>query len=163
MIPGKQTKEDTFNEFCQIAESYGVCDSMKNGGGHNRIRMGRDGNAKPRFLGCSRNGYMKIYYDKVDKETIETLNVQNISFAGKDEPYDLRCDLFPNDFTAFLSNVSQKLGRKQNASSLSINSPMPPKRIILNEDNSINYQCPRCDSEFRQAKRCPECGQLIKE
>ena len=44
-----------------------------------------------------------------------------------------------------------------------INTAMMPKNVAIDSEGIIHYLCPRCDCEFRQAKRCPECGQAIKE
>ena len=41
----------------------------------------------------------------------------------------------------------------------SINTPIPPKG--LSADGYVVI-CPRCDTKFKRADRCPECGQLIK-
>ncbi len=41
----------------------------------------------------------------------------------------------------------------------SINTPMPPKGISA---DGFVVICPRCDSKFKRADRCPDCGQLIK-
>lgn len=43
-----------------------------------------------------------------------------------------------------------------------INVPMKPKDIKTTTDGIVLYQCPRCDMVFKQARRCPECGQSIK-
>ena len=44
-----------------------------------------------------------------------------------------------------------------------INTPMKPKDIKSEANGNVIYQCPRCDILFKKAKRCPECGQSIKE
>lgn len=44
-----------------------------------------------------------------------------------------------------------------------INTPMNPKDIKTEANGTVMYQCPRCDILFKQARRCPECGQSIKE
>lgn len=44
-----------------------------------------------------------------------------------------------------------------------INTPMKPKAIKTEANGTVMYQCPRCELEFKQARRCPECGQSIKE
>ena len=44
-----------------------------------------------------------------------------------------------------------------------INTPMKPKDIKTDTNGTVMYQCPRCDILFKKARRCPECGQSVKE
>ena len=44
-----------------------------------------------------------------------------------------------------------------------INTSMSPKSIKTDTNGMLIYQCPRCDKFFKKARRCPECGQSIKE
>ena len=44
-----------------------------------------------------------------------------------------------------------------------INTPRKPKEIIQTDNGVVQYVCVRCENRFQKAKRCPECGQLIKE
>lgn len=44
-----------------------------------------------------------------------------------------------------------------------INTPILPKETIRNEDGSTRLICGRCETVFIKSKRCPECGQLVKE
>lgn len=43
-----------------------------------------------------------------------------------------------------------------------INVPLAPKRVIKLTDGSIHYVCGNCELEFKEAPRCPDCGQLVK-
>ena len=43
-----------------------------------------------------------------------------------------------------------------------INKELPPAKII-DDNGSIKYVCGNCSFEFVRAKRCPECGQLVRE
>lgn len=45
---------------------------------------------------------------------------------------------------------------------LDINTPMEPRDIIPDPDVGAYYVCGRCGFKYRMARRCPECGQLIK-
>ncbi|MBE5919941.1 MAG: hypothetical protein E7272_08855 [Pseudobutyrivibrio ruminis] len=44
-------------------------------------------------------------------------------------------------------------------STADINTPMAPKGESA---DGFVVICPRCDTKFRRAERCPDCGQLIK-
>ncbi|MBR3248198.1 MAG: hypothetical protein IKG03_07370 [Clostridiales bacterium] len=44
-----------------------------------------------------------------------------------------------------------------------INIPMRPKNTIYKPDGTSDYVCARCNYQFIQTSRCPECGQLMKE
>ena len=50
-----------------------------------------------------------------------------------------------------------------NGSANDINTPMKPKEIKTEENGTVMYQCPRCNESFKEAPRCPICGQLVKE
>ncbi len=43
-----------------------------------------------------------------------------------------------------------------------INTPLAPKSISKGPNGASIYQCGRCDYSFTAARRCPECGQLVK-
>lgn len=43
-----------------------------------------------------------------------------------------------------------------------INVPLAPKKVITLADGSIHYVCGNCELEFKEAPRCPDCGQLVK-
>ncbi|WP_026527814.1 hypothetical protein [Butyrivibrio sp. VCD2006] len=40
-----------------------------------------------------------------------------------------------------------------------INTPLPPKGMSA---DGFVVICPRCETKFKRADRCPDCGQLIK-
>lgn len=44
-----------------------------------------------------------------------------------------------------------------------INIPLRPQDTIRNKDGSIRLVCGRCETIFAKSRRCPECGQLVKE
>ena len=44
-----------------------------------------------------------------------------------------------------------------------INSPVMPKSKYIDESGTIHYICGKCSNDFKSARRCPECGQLVKE
>ncbi len=44
-----------------------------------------------------------------------------------------------------------------------INDPMSPFDIIATDNGIIQFICGRCRTQFNEAPRCPECGQLVKE
>ena len=43
-----------------------------------------------------------------------------------------------------------------------INIPLSPIGVNKSADGIISYTCGRCETEFVQAPRCPECGQLVR-
>lgn len=43
-----------------------------------------------------------------------------------------------------------------------INVPIKPRRVLLNANGTVQYECGRCGLRFKKASRCPECGQMIK-
>ncbi len=55
----------------------------------------------------------------------------------------------------FFSFVDECLSKDNNAD---INTPLPPKGMSA---DGFVVICPRCDTKFKRAERCPECGQLI--
>ncbi len=55
------------------------------------------------------------------------------------------------------SFVDECLGKSVNNSD--INTPIEPKEMSA---DGFVVICPRCDTKFKRAERCPECGQLIK-
>ena len=49
----------------------------------------------------------------------------------------------------------------KHAISFSINIPLSPMRITMNDNGMIQYVCGRCSYTFIKSYRCPECGQLV--
>ena len=45
--------------------------------------------------------------------------------------------------------------------SIDINTPIAPKKRIINTDGTVRLTCGSCGEMFFQAPRCPECGQLV--
>lgn len=156
-------KLDNYILFCQMAESYGVCDKMSGDDKHRRIHMGKDGNSRTRYYGQLRKDYMKIYYKADDEVRMDVKggSVLNVPLEGSN--YDYYSDIVPEDYDAFLKFVCHRLGRLPKNESLGINHPLKPKRVIYESDEITKYQCPRCDAIFKQSQRCPECGQLLYE
>ena len=66
------------------------------------------------------------------------------------------------DAHSFVWIIGEEKYMDWNENPSDINVPMKPKDIIKDEHGLTKYQCPRCDSFFKQAKRCPECGQAIE-
>ena len=58
---------------------------------------------------------------------------------------------------AFFDFVDECFGK--NVDNSDINTPLEPKG--MSADGYVVI-CPRCDTKFKRADRCPECGQLIK-
>ena len=58
-----------------------------------------------------------------------------------------------------LEFIDSKLCKKEAGLPDSINTPVEPKGLAV--DGSV-VVCPRCESKFKKADRCPDCGQLIK-
>lgn len=54
----------------------------------------------------------------------------------------------------------KSLSHEDNAEE-NINITKEPKSMVRDSIGNTIYVCPNCDSEFRKALRCPECGQLI--
>lgn len=155
-------KLDNYKLFCQMAESYGVCDRLSGDDKHKRVHMGVEEGSGTRYYGQLRKDYMKVYYSSRDKVDIEVTGGSALNVPVDNSQYDYYSDIMPADYDAFLSFVSRRLGRQSRMMAQGINYPMEPKRIIQGDDGSVNYQCPTCDLMFKQAERCPECGQLIK-
>lgn len=65
------------------------------------------------------------------------------------------------DAHSFVWIVGEKNYMNWNESEADINTPLVP-RFISEETGITKYQCARCDHMFKRARRCPECGQLIK-
>lgn len=62
-----------------------------------------------------------------------------------------------NNEEEFFGFVDECLGKNEDNSD--INTQLPPKGMSA---DGFVIICPRCDSKFKRAKRCPNCGQLIK-
>ena len=62
-------------------------------------------------------------------------------------------DLWDEVYKKFLSDI--------NNAKDDINTAKDPKNMFRDSIGNTICVCPNCDSEFRKAPRCPECGQLI--
>ncbi len=67
------------------------------------------------------------------------------------------------DAHSFVWIVGEKKFREWGQEVSDINTPLAPKEIITESDGIIRYKCARCSELFKQARRCPECGQAVEE
>ena len=103
---------ETYELFESIADSYGVCDMATQDGVHYRVRMGKKGKEKARFLACSRDGWMCLYYDYKDRGWINSI-CGNETAVVNDESYDFRCRVEPEQFNALITKTAEILGVKK--------------------------------------------------
>lgn len=103
--------KEGFLEFCELAKEYKVCDEISPGEKHDRVRMGKVGHHKARILGCSRVGWMKIYFDRFDAYIFEDLGIAYKKVTSGDEKYDFSGNLYPENYRVFLEKVQYKLQR----------------------------------------------------
>lgn len=103
-------KVETFRTFESIAESYGVCDMVTRGGTHERLRLGKTGKDKARFLACSRKGWICLYYDERDRYWMNGICPDETRVLS-DESYDYRCRVEPEQFELLLQKIADVLGR----------------------------------------------------
>ena len=106
----KASVKETVEAFSSLSKEYGVLDSSKSGGGHNRFRLGKVGREKALFLVCSRAGWMRVYIDKGEKALLEN-NGFPCEPTRDDENYDYRARVNAEDFEVFLKLVQKHLGR----------------------------------------------------
>ena len=106
----KPSVDETVETFSSLTKEYGVLDSSKSGGGHNRFRLGKEGSEKALFLACSRAGWMRVYIDKGEKALLEN-NGFPCEPTRDDEGYDYRTRVNSEDFDFFLKLVQKHLGR----------------------------------------------------
>ena len=109
-IVKKQSVDETVETFGSLTKEYGVLDSSKSGGGHNRFRLGKEGREKALFLACSRAGWMRVYVDKGEKALLEN-NGFPCEPTRDDADYDYRTRVNAEDFEVFLKLVQKHLGR----------------------------------------------------
>ena len=107
----KLTKQETVVLFDSLAKKYGVLDQAKSGGGHDRFRLGKDGNSKSLFLACSRVGWMCVYVDSTEKVLLENNGFTCKSITSGDELYEFRCRINADDFERFFEVVKEYLNR----------------------------------------------------
>lgn len=158
-----EAKLDNYKLFCDKAKTYGVCDKLSGDDKHKRIHMGKDEYSRTVYYGCLRKDSMKVFYRSTDKVDIKVKGGSRLNVPTDEAGYEYYSDIKQADYDVFLSFVSRKLGRKPVIPSLGINEPLEPKKKIYEDDGTIKLQCPRCDSIFANAPRCPNCGQLFKE
>ena len=106
----KLSKNETIKTFYRMAKEYGVLDSSKSGGGHDRFRLGKVGSRKALFLACSRVGWMCVYIDKNEKNYLENNGFPCEPTSG-DENYEYKTRVDDNYFGVFLKLVQIHLGR----------------------------------------------------
>ena len=158
-----EAKLKNYKLFCDKAKSYGVCDTMSGDDKHKRLYMGKDGLSRNLYSGHLRTDYMLVYYRSTEKVEITVKGRSKLNIPTKKHGCDYYSEVYPEDYDAFLSFVSQKLGRKMVEVLQSINVSLSPKKVIREDNDLIKLQCPSCDLIFAKAPRCPKCGQLIKE
>lgn len=106
----KLSVNETVEAFSGLAKKYGVLDSSKSGGGHDRFRLGKEGRGKAQFLACSRAGWIRVYVDKGEKALLEG-NGFPCEPTRDDEKYEYRTRVNKEDFDVFLALVQKHLGR----------------------------------------------------
>ena len=158
-----EAKLNNYKLFCDKAKAYGVCDKMSGDDKHKRIHMGKDEYSRTIYYGQLRKGTMRISYRSPYKVDITVKGGSRINVPEDNGRHDYYSEVYPEDYDAFLSFVSRRLGRKPAKTTQDINTPMVPKNKTREDNGTIKLQCPRCDSIFVEAPRCPECGQLVKE
>ena len=67
------------------------------------------------------------------------------------------------DAHSFAWIVGEKKFKEWGQDSSNINIPLAPEDIIRESNGIVRYKCVRCKGMFKQARRCPECGQAVKE
>ncbi len=157
-----EAKLNNYKLFCDKAKSYGICDTMSGNDKHKRLHIGKDEHSRIVYQGHLRKDHMQIYYRSTEKVDITLKGRSKLNIPTERYGCDYYSEIYPEDYDAFLSFVSKKLGRKPLKASLDINTPMNPKKEIHGENGTVKLQCPRCNSIFVKAPRCPSCGQLIK-
>ena len=158
-----EAKLNNYMLFCDKAKSYGVCDIMSGDDKHKRLYMGKDEHSRNIYSGHLRTDYMLIYYRSTEKVDITVKGRSKLNIPTKKYGCDYCSSIYPEDYDAFLSFVSRKLGREPLKATHGINTPMKSKKETREDNGTIKLQCPRCDLVFVKAPRCPNCGQLIKE
>lgn len=157
-----EAKLNNYKLFCNKAMYYGICDTMSGDDKHKRLYMGKDEHSRNVYSGHLRTDYMLVYYRSTEKVDITVKGRSKINIPTEKYGCDYCSEVYPEDYDAFLSFVSRRLGRKPAKTTQDINTPMVPKNITREDNGTIRLQCPRCDSIFVEAPRCPSCGQLIK-
>ena len=158
-----EAKLNNYKLFCDKAKTYGVCDVMSGNEKHKRLHIGKDEHSRIVYQCHLRIESMQVYYRSTEKVDIRVKGRSKLNIPTKKNGCDYYSEIYPEDYDAFLSFVSKKLGRKPLRESPDINIPMKPKKEIHEENGAVKLQCPRCNSIFVKAPRCPECGQLVKE
>lgn len=158
-----EAKLNNYKLFCNKAMYYGVCDTMSGDDKHKRLYMGKDEHSRNVYSGHLRTDYMLVYYRSTEKVDITVKGRSKINIPTEKYGCDYCSEVYPEDYDAFLSFVSRRLGRKPAKTTQDINTPMEPKSRILESDGSSKYICGRCGNCFLKSPRCPECGQLVKE
>ena len=130
---------------------------------HKRLYMGKDEHSRNVYSGHLRTDHMLVYYRSTEKVDITVNGRSKLNVPTKKQGCDYYSEIYPEDYDAFLSFVSRKLGREPVEVTGGINTPMAPKKRKIEADGTIKLQCQRCDSIFAKAPRCPSCGQLIIE
>ena len=125
-------KQEVFQLFEDKADAFGVCDMVTRDGTHERLRMGKEGRKKARFLACSRDGWICLYYDARDKYWMNDICPDETPVVN-DESYDYRCRVEPEQFEDLLQKIADILGvepRNGDVSSIQVNRAILERYMI---------------------------------
>lgn len=67
------------------------------------------------------------------------------------------------DAHSFAWIIGEKKFKEWGLNASDINTPLVPLDIISEPNGIVRYKCARCSELFKQARRCPECGQAVKQ
>ena len=107
----KLNKQETADRFYNMTNEYGVLDHSRSGGGHDRYYLGKEDSRKPLFLACSRAGWMCVYFDKEEKNILESNGYSCEQVDAESVKWDYRTRVNVEDFAVFLKLVQDHLGR----------------------------------------------------
>ena len=86
-------------------------------------------------------------------------NPKDVYYAKCDFYSEVNVDLIRETLVQAYLGV----GRKEEKLPNDINVPVSPRREYKKSDGTVFYTCSRCGVDFKKNRRCPECGQLMKE
>ena len=107
----KLNRKETAEAFQKLTTNYGVLDHSKSGGTHDRFYLGKEGGGKPKFLACSRAGWMCIYCDMSEKVILDNNGFKCAKNTPNNGNYEYRIHVDFEDFNKFLKHVQGHLER----------------------------------------------------